>query len=135
MKAEIHGPKAEIPQWMIWSWEHMAWWKPMSWGYTTEKAEAGLYTRAEAQRIVDNANITVTPGTTPNEIMVLFSGDSVPRMTSLDEAGEKEEAEIQGAETQGVDEGGKTGYPRWVWFPGLALAAVLIVFEVLRYGF
>lgn len=121
MKAEIHGPKAEIPQWMIWSWEHMAWWKPMSWGYTTEKAEAGLYTRAEAQRIVDNANITVTPGTTPNEIMVLFSGDSVPRM--------------QEAEIQGVDEGGKTGYPRWVWFPGLALAAVLIVFEVLRYGF
>ena len=43
--------------WLIWSLEHTAWWRPGRWGYTTVLAEAGRYTRAEAEEIVARANI------------------------------------------------------------------------------
>jgi hypothetical protein len=41
----------------IWSIEHDAWWRVGGFGYTTELAEAGHFTGAEAQRIVTQANI------------------------------------------------------------------------------
>lgn len=42
----------------IWSFEHNSWWKPASLGYTPDENEAGIYTRQEAEKIVNNANIT-----------------------------------------------------------------------------
>lgn len=41
---------------LIWSFEHGAWWRPNSWGYTTCRSEAGWYDRAEAEKIVEQAN-------------------------------------------------------------------------------
>ena len=40
----------------IWSFEHDAWWRPNSRGYTTVEADAGLYERNEAEEIVRRAN-------------------------------------------------------------------------------
>jgi len=40
----------------IWSFEHDAWWRPDSRGYTTQEADAGLYERKEAEEIVKHAN-------------------------------------------------------------------------------
>jgi hypothetical protein len=37
---------------LIWSYEHNAWWKPNQRGYTKNIAEAGRYTLAEAGEIV-----------------------------------------------------------------------------------
>jgi len=51
---------------LIWSFQHRAWWKPESWGYTTHRSEAGLYDRAEAERIVLGANIAC-PSDRPDE--------------------------------------------------------------------
>jgi hypothetical protein len=42
---------------VIWSIEHGAWWRPGEVGYCDTLAEAGLYTEAEAARIVARANI------------------------------------------------------------------------------
>jgi hypothetical protein len=40
----------------VWSFEHDAWWRPNSAGYTMREDEAGLYERAEAEEIVRSAN-------------------------------------------------------------------------------
>lgn len=40
---------------LIYSMEHRAWWRPNSHGYTINRAEAGSYSRAEAQAIVDGS--------------------------------------------------------------------------------
>src|SRR4051794_17114766 len=40
----------------IWSFEHDAWWRSGSRGYTCNEAEAGLYDRKEAEQIVASAN-------------------------------------------------------------------------------
>jgi hypothetical protein len=55
---------------VIWSFEHEAWWRPGRWGYTRELAEAGHYTQAEAAQIVVNANCH-SPQC--NETMLLLS--------------------------------------------------------------
>jgi inosine-uridine nucleoside N-ribohydrolase len=39
-------------QYLIWSIEHTAWWRPDEWGYTTQLAEAGTYSRERAAEIV-----------------------------------------------------------------------------------
>ena len=39
----------------IWSYEHGAWWRPNSMGYTTDVARAGLYSPEEADAIVKGA--------------------------------------------------------------------------------
>ena len=36
---------------VIWSWEHLAWWRPARQGYTKTLAEAGHYTFEEAADI------------------------------------------------------------------------------------
>ena len=51
------GDRLNSPDYVIWSFEHDAWWRPGSWGYTRELAEAGRFTRAAADRIVAAANI------------------------------------------------------------------------------
>lgn len=40
---------------LIWSYQHTAWWRPGSRGYTWDIAKAGLYEKAEAEGIVENA--------------------------------------------------------------------------------
>jgi hypothetical protein len=51
---------------VIWSFEHDAWWRPGRWGYTPLLAEAGRYTEREARDIVAAANlITVNEITMP----------------------------------------------------------------------
>jgi hypothetical protein len=45
---------------VIWSFEHAAWWGPRRMGYTEALAAAGRYTKAEADRIVAHANIIKT---------------------------------------------------------------------------
>lgn len=51
----------------IWSFERNAWWKPDCWGYTENIAEAGLYKRDYAEKIVDAANRYLGPGEPLNE--------------------------------------------------------------------
>lgn len=59
MTAAPHTPQTERKSKdlvKIWSFEHDAWWRPNSQGYTTSEAEAGLYEREEAEEIVRQAN-------------------------------------------------------------------------------
>jgi hypothetical protein len=58
------------PDYVIWSFEHDAWWRPGSWGYTRELAEAGHYMKAAAAAIVMNAN-SYSPQC--NETMLLLN--------------------------------------------------------------
>ena len=37
---------------VIWSWEHLAWWAPNRQGYTEQLEQAGRYSHAEAADIV-----------------------------------------------------------------------------------
>lgn len=60
--------KPESLQWLIWSNEHRAWWRPNSMGYTIHRAAAGRYTWAEALDIVEGANSGLDKE--PNEAMV-----------------------------------------------------------------
>jgi hypothetical protein len=41
---------------LIWSYEHNAWWAPGRSGYTSDLRKAGRYTEAEAQEICLQAN-------------------------------------------------------------------------------
>jgi hypothetical protein len=43
--------------WVIWSFEHDAWWAPQEWGYVQTLAAAGRYTEARARQIEAHANI------------------------------------------------------------------------------
>lgn len=43
-------------QFVIWSIEHHAWWRPWAMGYCETLAEAGRYSRQEAAQIVERAN-------------------------------------------------------------------------------
>lgn len=52
-KRQNHMPK----NWLIWSLEHAAWWKPAHKGYTEIRAEAGRYTFEEAAQITASANL------------------------------------------------------------------------------
>ena len=51
-----HDEQQAKEDWLIWSFEHNAWWGPNSGGYYTELRAAGLYTEAEAKRIEASAN-------------------------------------------------------------------------------
>jgi hypothetical protein len=42
---------------LIWSIEHDAWWRPAHAGYTRQIEEAGVYPEQEAARIVARANL------------------------------------------------------------------------------
>lgn len=43
--------------WVVWSFEHDAWWRPNRWGYTPNLAEAGRYTQSDALEIERRANV------------------------------------------------------------------------------
>lgn len=47
----------QIRDWLIWSLEHEAWWKPGKSGYTRNVLEAGRYTQLEAIEICHEANL------------------------------------------------------------------------------
>lgn len=46
----------------IWSFEHSAWWRPFFGGYTNNLEDAGIYNLADAQSIVNDANIIAKDG-------------------------------------------------------------------------
>jgi hypothetical protein len=52
MSAEREEPK----DWLIFSFDHMAWWRPDSAGYTGKVAEAGHYTATEYCRIAERSD-------------------------------------------------------------------------------
>jgi len=58
-------------QYLVWSNEHRAWWRPNSNGYTGSIDQAGRYTRHEAVRIVDGANAFIPTDHERFEVMVL----------------------------------------------------------------
>lgn len=45
---------------VIWSFEHGAWWAPNRYGYTRVLDEAGRYSQADAEAIVATANLPDT---------------------------------------------------------------------------
>ncbi|MFP1683387.1 hypothetical protein ACLD0W_12815 [Alloalcanivorax sp. C16-1] len=49
------APQGEAVNWLVWSNEHNAWWRPNARGYTLETTEAGRYTFDEARDICINA--------------------------------------------------------------------------------
>lgn len=57
----------------IWSFEHDAWWKPNSFGYTRSITEAGKYPLSEALNICKNANVISSNRPSINEAMVPVS--------------------------------------------------------------
>jgi hypothetical protein len=50
-----------MPQYVIWSEEHGAWWSPGEHGYTRSLQSAGRYAKMRAEVIVEKANAYVTP--------------------------------------------------------------------------
>lgn len=46
----------KIEYFLIWSFDHNAWWKPDERGYTEDLIDAGLYSFQDAKRIVVGAN-------------------------------------------------------------------------------
>jgi hypothetical protein len=59
------------PQYLIWSNEHRAWWRPKSCGYTIHVDAAGRYAHDEALEICRSAHDGWWPGSPPPEIPVL----------------------------------------------------------------
>jgi hypothetical protein len=57
-------------EWLVWSNEHQAWWRPCRSGYTTLTHEAGWYSEREADEIVTNANRWLNEGAWPKEVKV-----------------------------------------------------------------
>jgi len=51
----IYPPEREKMKYVIWSYEHNAWWAPNHSGYTTELQQAGRYSAEEAGAIVTNS--------------------------------------------------------------------------------
>lgn len=62
----------EAQKYLIWSNEHVAWWRPASMGYTVSIEHAGRYSRDEAMEICRGANFGfMQDDENPNEIPVL----------------------------------------------------------------
>lgn len=59
----------EAKEWLIWSIEHGAWWKPAMRGYTYNRSEAGRYSTQDACAIVNSAN-QYNGDSKPNEAMI-----------------------------------------------------------------
>lgn len=59
-----------MDEYLIWSNEHRAWWRPNSCGYTVHVRAAGRYSRKEAVEISSRAHDGWTEGEPPPEIPV-----------------------------------------------------------------
>lgn len=55
---------SELARYLIWSEEHGAWWRGRQ-GYTYFMTEAGRFSKAEADRIVEQGNRVINPETGP----------------------------------------------------------------------
>jgi hypothetical protein len=66
------GTVSDDRDYLVWSHEHGAWWRPDRVGYTVEFREAGLYTRDEALAICANALGGWREGLPFNEVPVRF---------------------------------------------------------------
>lgn len=61
-----------MSDYLIWSNEHVAWWRPDGCAYTVSIEHAGRYSREQAMKICKGANYGFMQDTTnPNEIPVL----------------------------------------------------------------
>lgn len=61
--------------WLVWSYEHEAWWRPGRLGYTQSIVLAGHYTRDEAEKIEQDANRYAE---TPHEQAIPLFGEIEP---------------------------------------------------------
>jgi hypothetical protein len=59
--------------WVVWSYEHAAWWGPNRCGYFADLLCAGTYTEAEAREIEQRAN-QYRPPASPNERALELTG-------------------------------------------------------------
>jgi hypothetical protein len=50
------GFDSQPTEYLIWSEEHWAWWRPARRGYTTSMRQAGRYPKDEAEAICSSAN-------------------------------------------------------------------------------
>jgi hypothetical protein len=64
-----------IADWLIYSHEHGAWWKPFEHGYTHDLAEAGRYIQARAEQICRDANAYGWINGLPKEVMIEWTDD------------------------------------------------------------
>lgn len=75
--------------WLVFSHEHSAWWRPARRGYTDRTSRAGRYTEAEAREICENAawrwhRGAGGPKALPPEVMVRT--DATDMLAAIDEA-------------------------------------------------
>jgi hypothetical protein len=59
-----------MSEYLIWSHEHGAWWKPARRGYTHSHSEAGRYSEAAARQIIADSEPGWKRGTVPPEMMI-----------------------------------------------------------------
>lgn len=64
---------SESKEWLVWSNEHNAFWRPDCSGYTRHYSSAGRYTIENAIRICANARSPIKDGERPNETMIHIS--------------------------------------------------------------
>lgn len=57
-------------EFLIWSHEHDAWWKPARRGYTDDVTDAGRYGEAEARGILEKSSYGWRKGSLPKEVIV-----------------------------------------------------------------
>lgn len=69
-----HGQPLPQPDYLIWSTQHRAWWRPEAAGYSVSIEGAGLYTRAEAIEIAATLRDGWSMGrVVPDEIAVALA--------------------------------------------------------------
>lgn len=57
-------------QYVIWSNEHRAWWRPAGMGYAAQLEKAGIYTREQALKIVADSSAGWRLGGNPTEFAI-----------------------------------------------------------------
>lgn len=68
--AALAHERGQAPEYLIWSNQHRAWWRPEAAGYSVSIEGAGLYSRAEAMEIAATSRDGWSMGRVPDEIAV-----------------------------------------------------------------